>query len=160
MSEKLGPLTFGKKDEEIFLGREIATHRDFSEKTAEEIDEEVKRIIHKAEKRVEELLSKNIDKLHRLAEALLEREILDGEEIDLVLEGKPLPEKKETRSYDTLKKRRNSDGKKDGENSGKASEEQTTTPVAEEVVPESTPTIEESDSGEDSATPETDSTKE
>ncbi len=94
MSEKLGPLTYGKKEEEIFLGREIATHRDFSEKTAQEIDAEIRRIVLKAEKRVEKLLSENIDKLHRLAEALLEREILDGEEIDLILAGKKLPRKR------------------------------------------------------------------
>ncbi len=94
MSEKLGPVTFGKKDEEIFLGREIARHRDFSEKTAEEIDAEIQNIVRTAEKRVEKLLADNMDKLHRLAEALLEREILDGEEIDLVLAGKELPERK------------------------------------------------------------------
>jgi cell division protease FtsH len=93
MSEKLGPITFGKKEEEIFLGREIAQHRDFSENTAQEIDKEVRSIVTKAEKTVEELLSKNIDKLHLLAEALLEREILDGEEIDLILAGKKLPKK-------------------------------------------------------------------
>ncbi len=93
MSDKLGPITFGKKDEEIFLGREIATHRDFSEKTAQEIDTEVRSIIAKAEKTVEGLLKKNIDKLHRLAEALLEREILDGEEIELLMNGKTLPKK-------------------------------------------------------------------
>ena len=94
MSEKLGPITFGKKEEEIFLGREIAQHRDFSENTAQEIDAEVRRIISEAEKKVQKLLSNNIDKLHLLAEALLEREILDGEEIDLVLAGKNLPGKK------------------------------------------------------------------
>ena len=93
MSEKLGPVTFGKKEEEIFLGREIAQHRDYSEQTAQEIDREVRNIIAKAEKKVEHLLSENLDKLHRLAEALLEREILDGEEIDLLLEGKELPRK-------------------------------------------------------------------
>lgn len=91
MSEKLGPVTFGKKEEEIFLGREIAQHRDFSEKTAQEIDAEVRQIITKAENRVRELLSQNLDKLHQLAEALLEREILDGEQIDLILSGKKLP---------------------------------------------------------------------
>lgn len=94
MSDKLGPVTFGKKDEEIFLGREIATHRDFSEKTAEEIDEEIRSIITNTEDRVEKLLSENLDKLHSLAKVLLEREILDGDEIDLVLNGEPLPEKK------------------------------------------------------------------
>jgi len=93
MSEKLGPVTFGKKEEEIFLGREIAQHRDFSEQTAQEIDKEVRQIIARAEKRVQGLLSENMDKLHRLAEALLVREILDGEEIDLILDGKTLPKK-------------------------------------------------------------------
>jgi cell division protease FtsH len=93
MSEKLGPVTFGKKEEEIFLGREIAQHRDYSEQTAQEIDREVRGIIAQAEKKVEQLLSSNLEKLHRLAGALLEREILDGEEIDLLLEGKELPRK-------------------------------------------------------------------
>jgi cell division protease FtsH len=93
MSEKLGPITFGKKEEEIFLGREIAQHRDFSENTAQEIDREVREIITKAEKRVEKLLKENMEKLHKLADALLEREILDGEEIDLILAGKELPKK-------------------------------------------------------------------
>ncbi len=93
MSDRLGPVTFGKKEEEIFLGREIARHRDYSEKTAQEIDAEVRRIITETEKRVEKLISENIDKLHRLANALLEREILDGREIDLILEGKDLPQK-------------------------------------------------------------------
>ncbi len=93
MSEKLGPVTFGKKEEEIFLGREIAQHRDFSEKTAQEIDAEVRRIISEAEDKVESLLSGSMDKLHRLAQALLEREILDGEEIDLLLAGKALPKR-------------------------------------------------------------------
>jgi cell division protease FtsH len=94
MSEKLGPLTFGKKEEEIFLGREIAKHRDYSERTAQEIDEEVKRIVMEAEEKTEKLLGANIDKLHLLAKALLEKEILDGEEIDKVLKGeelKPIP---------------------------------------------------------------------
>jgi len=93
MSDKLGPLTFGKKEEEIFLGREIATHRDFSERTAEEIDVEIRRVVLDAEKKTHTLLSKNLEKLHAVAGALLEREILDGEEIDLILNGKPLPEK-------------------------------------------------------------------
>ncbi|OGC82411.1 MAG: cell division protein FtsH [candidate division Zixibacteria bacterium RBG_16_43_9] len=95
MSEKLGPLTFGKKEEEIFLGREIAKHRDYSEMTAQEIDEEVKRIVEEAEKKAFHLLSGNLDKLHLLAEALLEKEILDGEEIDRILRGEKLQEKPE-----------------------------------------------------------------
>ena len=92
MSEKLGPLTFGKKEEEIFLGREIAKHRDYSEKTAIEIDDEVRRIVMEAAHRAETILRENTDKLIRLSEALLEHEILDGEEIDALLEGKPLSE--------------------------------------------------------------------
>jgi cell division protease FtsH len=90
MSERLGPLTFGKKEEQIFLGREIATHRDYSEYTAQEIDKEVRRIVEEAEKKATQLLSASIDKLHLLANALLDREILDGEEIDRILKGEKL----------------------------------------------------------------------
>ena len=90
MSEKMGPVTFGKKEQEIFLGREIAQHRDYSEKTAEEIDEEVIRIVSTAEKRATKLLEDNIDKLHALANALLEFEILDGEQIDRILRGEKI----------------------------------------------------------------------
>jgi cell division protease FtsH len=97
MSERLGPLTFGKKEEQIFLGREIATHRDYSEYTAQEIDQEVRRIVEEAEQKTTELLSANLDKLHLLANALLEKEILDGEEIDKILRGEKLePLKLET----------------------------------------------------------------
>ncbi|MFQ5584427.1 MAG: ATP-dependent zinc metalloprotease FtsH, partial [Calditrichia bacterium] len=107
MSPKLGPLTFGKKEEEIFLGREIATHRDFSEKTAEEIDKEIKNTVLAAEQKAEKLLTENIDKLHALAEALLEREILDGEEIDMILNGEVLPEKINARENNTVKTKNN-----------------------------------------------------
>jgi len=96
MSDKLGPLTFGKKDEEIFLGREIATHKDYSNKTAELIDAEVTRFVTEAEKRAQEIVKEHLDHLHALAKALLEREILDGAEIDQILRGetlKPLPDK-------------------------------------------------------------------
>jgi cell division protease FtsH len=86
MSDRLGPVTFGKKEEEIFLGREIAKHRDYSEETAILIDEEVKRIVEAQERRSEALLRANVAKLHRLAKALLEREILDSKEIDQVLQ--------------------------------------------------------------------------
>ncbi|MCI0532317.1 MAG: ATP-dependent zinc metalloprotease FtsH [candidate division Zixibacteria bacterium] len=97
MSERLGPVTFGKKEEEIFLGREIARHRDYSEKTAQDIDQEIKLIVVEAEQKGEELLSTNIDKLHLLANKLLEKEVLEGEQIDLLLNGdKPLPAKTET----------------------------------------------------------------
>lgn len=91
MSEKLGPLTFGKKEEEIFLGREIAQHRDYSEQTAIMIDEEVKKIVNRGMERAETILRENMDILHRLSAALLEREILDSEEIDKVMKGETLP---------------------------------------------------------------------
>jgi cell division protease FtsH len=94
MSDILGPINFGKKEEEIFIGREIAQHRDYSENTAQEIDKEVRRIISDAEKKAEDLLKNNIDKMHALAEALLEYEILDGEQIDQILNGEKLPAKK------------------------------------------------------------------
>ncbi|MFQ5650128.1 MAG: ATP-dependent zinc metalloprotease FtsH [bacterium] len=90
MSDRLGPLTFGKKDEEIFLGREIVRHQDFSNKTAELIDDEIKLIVNTAEKKAMELIKKHLDKLHALAAALLEREILDVSEIDKILNGEPL----------------------------------------------------------------------
>ncbi len=85
MSEKLGPLTYGEKQEEIFLGREIGLHRDYSEETAREIDEEVKNIIKKAESIAEDIITNNIDKLKLLAERLLEKEILSGDEIDGII---------------------------------------------------------------------------
>jgi cell division protease FtsH len=91
MSDKLGPLTFGKKEEEIFLGREIAQHRDYSEQTAIIIDDEVKKIVNNAMERAETILRDHLDILHRLSENLLEREILDGEEIDKIIKGETLP---------------------------------------------------------------------
>lgn len=91
MSDTMGPLAFGKKEEEIFLGREIAKHRDYSELTAQKIDEEVKRIVLEATERASGILTQNEDKLHALAAALLEREILDGEEIDAIINGELLP---------------------------------------------------------------------
>jgi cell division protease FtsH len=81
MSEKLGPLTFGKKEEQIFLGREIAQHRDYSEHTAIEIDEEVRRIVTEAYQKTKDILTENKVGLDTLATALLEKETLDGKEI-------------------------------------------------------------------------------
>jgi cell division protease FtsH len=86
MSEKLGPLTFGKKVEQIFLGREIAQHKDYSEKTAVDIDEEVKRIILDAYGTAKSLLTENQDLLEMLAKELLEKETLDGSEIDALIQ--------------------------------------------------------------------------
>jgi len=92
MSE-LGPLAYGKKDEAIFLGREIAQHRDYSEDTAIQIDKEVKRIVNQGYERAKNLLSSNRDTLERIAQALLVREVIDANEVKLLMEGKPLPEK-------------------------------------------------------------------
>ena len=89
----LGPLTFGKKEETIFLGREIAQHRDYSEDTAIRIDQEVKKIVMQAYKRASEILESSRETLERIALALLEREVLDAAEIKLLIENKPLPEK-------------------------------------------------------------------
>jgi len=86
MSAKLGPLTFGKKDEQIFLGREIAKHKDYSEKTAVEIDEEVKRIVFDAYATAKNLLTENRDILETFAKALLEKETMDGAEIDALIQ--------------------------------------------------------------------------
>ncbi len=85
MSEKLGPLTFGKKQEEIFLGREITQHRDYSEHTAIMIDDEVKRLVMENYDRAKKLLKDNINTLKALAEALLEKEVLDGPEIEEII---------------------------------------------------------------------------
>jgi cell division protease FtsH len=103
MSEKIGPLTFGKKDEEIFLGREVGRAKVFSEKTSEAIDEEVTRIVQEASSRAEKLISANMDKLHLLSEALLEHEILDGPEIDLVLTGKKIKKTKKSKGISKTK---------------------------------------------------------
>ncbi|MBZ5642824.1 MAG: ATP-dependent zinc metalloprotease FtsH [Acidobacteriia bacterium] len=89
----LGPLAFGKKEEAIFLGREIAQHRDFSEDTAVHIDQEVHRIVTSAYNNAYSLLDNNKETLERIAQALLDREVLDANELKLLLENKPLPEK-------------------------------------------------------------------
>ena len=85
MSDKLGPLTFGKKEEQIFLGREIAQHRDYSEDTAERIDEEVRNIVMENYERAINLLKANLNLLHRLAKELLDREVLDNNEIEKII---------------------------------------------------------------------------
>ncbi len=87
----MGPLTFGKKEEQIFLGREISQHRDFSEETARQIDSEVRSFVDSAYKSAYSILELNPEIMHRLATALLERETLDGYEIKMLIEGKSLP---------------------------------------------------------------------
>jgi cell division protease FtsH len=90
MSE-LGPLSFGKKEEQIFLGREISQHRDYSEETAIRIDEEVKRIISTAYSRARVIIEQQSNSLVRVAEMLLERESLDGAEVRTIMDGGELP---------------------------------------------------------------------
>ncbi len=92
MSEEMGPLQYGKREEMIFLGREIAQHQDYSEQTAMEIDREVRRIIMANYERAKELISGRLETLHRLAEALLEREVLDGAEVESLVSGLGTPE--------------------------------------------------------------------
>ena len=118
MSKVMGPLTFGKKEQEIFLGREIAQHRDYSELTAQKIDEEVTKIVTKAEKIVMKLLKNNIDKLHSLAKVLLEYETINGADIDDILAGVKL-------------KRRPA-----RENNGQTVEEESIPETVEETEPE------------------------
>src|SRR3989449_1420821 len=90
MSE-LGPLSFGKKEEQIFLGREIAQHRDYSEDTAIRIDEQVKKLVQRAYDRAKKVIDDKSDALVRVAEALLEREVLDGAEVRQIIDGIALP---------------------------------------------------------------------
>jgi cell division protease FtsH len=90
MSDRLGPLTFGKREEQIFLGKEIAKHKDYSEKTAEEIDDEIKRIVSERYEYAKNLLRVNRPVLERLASALLERETLEAVEIDAIIQGKEI----------------------------------------------------------------------
>jgi cell division protease FtsH len=91
MSERLGPMTFGDREEHVFLGKEIARSADYSEKTAQEIDREVRLIIDNCHKRAREILLAHRDALDRIARALLEREVLDGKEITMLIKDEQLP---------------------------------------------------------------------
>jgi len=93
MSDSLGPLSFGKKEEQIFLGREISQHRDYSELTAQKIDEEVRRIVTDSYAKTSNLIKENLEALHQLAAALLEKETLDAKQVDEILAraGKTIP---------------------------------------------------------------------
>jgi len=90
MSDKLGPLTFGKRDEQIFLGKELAYHQNYSDETAQEIDEEVKRIVTESYEKSKGFLKQNMDALNRIAQALLERETLEEEDINRLIRGQAL----------------------------------------------------------------------
>jgi len=103
MSGKLGPLSFGKKEEQIFLGREIAQHRDYSEQTALEIDREVRELVETAHAEVRRLLEENLEKLHRIAQGLLTFETLDAGDVDRLVKGMEIdrPKPLETRLITT-----------------------------------------------------------
>jgi cell division protease FtsH len=90
MNKELGPLSFGSDDDEVFLGKEFTRTRNFSEQTAQAIDQEIKELVLEAEQTASDLLKKNQDKLHVLAQALLEYEVLDDGEIDRILAGESL----------------------------------------------------------------------
>jgi cell division protease FtsH len=91
MSDKLGPLSFGKKDEQIFLGREMATHKNYSEATAVEIDTEIRRIVDESYAKALSILQENLQNLHNLSECLIEKENLTGAEVDeIIAAGAPI----------------------------------------------------------------------
>ncbi len=99
MSEELGPLSYGRKEEMVFLGKEISHERDYSEQTQQKIDREVRKLVEDAYQRAETLIRENQDKLTAIAEALLEREILDSADIDKLMNGEaldPMPEPEST----------------------------------------------------------------
>jgi len=87
MSEKLGPMAFGQREEQIFLGREITQHRDYSEETAQLIDSEIRAIVTRSYEKAKEIIQGNMETLHRLANTLLEKEVLDGNQIDRIIKG-------------------------------------------------------------------------
>ena len=107
MSDAIGTLTIGETGEEVFIGREWVQNKNYSEDTARLVDAEVKRIVEEAHERCTKILTQNIDKLHRIAEALIERETISGEELDMLIEGKPLPPAEEHQASGT-------NGPKDG----------------------------------------------
>jgi cell division protease FtsH len=94
MSDAMGPLTFGKKEEQIFLGREIAQHQDYSEDTAIRIDHEIKRFVTSNYERAKGLLEEHRPALDRLAEELLAREVLDADQVRRIVAGQPIDEPK------------------------------------------------------------------
>lgn len=121
MSEKLGPMTFGKKNEQIFLGRDIVKDKNYSEKTAVEIDEEIRRIVEDCYARAEKLLEEKKDKLNILANVLLDKEVLDAEDVTVILKSTP----EELEKFFS-----------DGHNKDKNTKIQETAPVKENKVSE------------------------
>ncbi|HLE19533.1 MAG TPA: ATP-dependent zinc metalloprotease FtsH [Vicinamibacteria bacterium] len=112
MSERLGPMTFGRKEEQIFLGRDIVNQPNYSADTAIKIDEEVTKIVERNYQRAKDLLTTNRHLLERIAKSLLEREVLDAEEVKMVMEGIPLKERAPASSETTPEKKAESKGEK------------------------------------------------
>jgi cell division protease FtsH len=88
LSDKLGPLTYSDEQEEVFLGHSVAQHKSVSDETAHDIDQEIRAIIERAYKRAEDILKKNLDKLHSMAEALIKYETIDSDQINDIMAGK------------------------------------------------------------------------
>ena len=111
MSNIMGPLTFGKKDEEVFLGRDITNNRGYSDSTALKIDEEVARIIREAENAAIKLLGDNEELLHRVAKELLKHETIDGNDLDKIIDGKTLRRRRKSSNGSKEKRKSVSSGK-------------------------------------------------
>jgi len=102
MSPQLGPMSYGKKEEQIFLGREIATHKDYSDETAKRIDAEITAIISSGYEKTKSILSENLATLHRLSDELIKREVLNAEDLDAIISGRVLPEQEKTEGSETV----------------------------------------------------------
>jgi cell division protease FtsH len=89
MSDLMGPLSYGKKDEQIFLGREFATHKDYSEETAQRIDQEITRIVTQSYERAMQLLTDHMEALHKISAELIEKEVLNAAELDAIMGIRP-----------------------------------------------------------------------
>jgi cell division protease FtsH len=100
MSPQMGPMSYGKKEEQIFLGREIATHKDYSDETAKRIDAEIATIISSGYETTKTVLSENLATLHRLADELIKREVLNAEDLDAIISGRVLPEQEKAENQE------------------------------------------------------------
>jgi cell division protease FtsH len=102
MSPQMGPMSYGKKEEQIFLGREIATHKDYSDETAKRIDAEIATIVSSGYEKTKTVLSENLTTLHRLADELIKREVLNAEDLDAIISGRVLPEQEKAENPEPL----------------------------------------------------------
>ena len=112
MSDKIGPLTFGKKSEEVFLGREISHSRDYSDEISQIIDEEITSFVKQAEENAEKVLTTHLDELHNLAGSLLEYESISGKEMIQVLKGEEILRVEPKLKKKRVRRRKKADGRK------------------------------------------------